>query len=108
FTGWGDEVTPRQFREDLEALGDIDGLRVYINSPGGDVSAGQAILSTLKRHKARKVVYSDGLAASAASVVAMAGDVIRMPRNAMLMIHNVWTIAIGDASELREDRKSAV
>src|SRR5690606_26641117 len=70
FTWWGDEVTPRQFREDLEALGDIDELRVYINSPGGDVFAGQAILSTLKRHKARKVVYIDGLAASAASVVA--------------------------------------
>lgn len=102
FTWWGDEVTPRQFREDLEALGDIDELRVYINSPGGDVFAGQAILSTLKRHKARKVVYIDGLAASAASVVAMAGDVIRMPRNAMMMIHNVWTIAIGDANELRE------
>ena len=102
FTWWGDEVTPRQFREDLEALGDIDELRVYINSPGGDVFAGQAILSTLKRHKARKVVYIDGLAASAASVVAMAGDVIRMPKNAMMMIHNVWTIAIGDANELRE------
>src|SRR5690606_2072539 len=101
FTWWGDEVTPRQFREDLEALGDIDELRVYINSPGGDVFAGQAILSTLKRHKARKVVYVDGLAASAASVVAMAGDVIRMPRNSMMMIHNVWTIAVGDANELR-------
>lgn len=99
---WGDEVTPKQFREELEALGDIEELRVYINSPGGDVFAGQAILSMLKRHSAYKVVYIDGLAASAASIVAMAGDVIRMPRNAMMMIHNVWTIVVGDANELRE------
>lgn len=99
---WGDEVTPRQFREELEALGDIEELRVYINSPGGDVFAGQAILSMLKRHGARKVVYVDGLAASSASIVAMAGDVVKMPRNAMMMIHNVWTIVAGDANELRE------
>lgn len=99
---WGDEVTPKQFREELEALGDIEELRVYINSPGGDVFAGQAILSMLKRHGARKVVYVDGLAASAASIVAMAGDVVRMPRNAMMMIHNVWTIVAGDANELRD------
>lgn len=102
FTWWGDEVTPRQFKEDLDALGDIDELRIYINSPGGDVFAGQAILSMLKRHSARKVVYVDGLAASAASVVAMAGDLIRMPRNAMMMIHNVWTFVAGDANRLRE------
>jgi len=99
---WGDEVTPRQFREELEALGNIEELRVYINSPGGDVFAGQAILSMLRRHGARKVVYVDGIAASAASIVAMAGDVVRMPRNAMMMIHNVWTIVAGDANELRE------
>jgi len=102
FTWWGDEVTPRQFREDMEALGDIDELRIYTNSPGGDVFAGQAILSMLKRHSAHKVVYVDGLAASAASIVAMAGDVIRMPRNAMMMIHNVWTVVAGDANDLRE------
>src|SRR5690606_16890660 len=74
----------------------------YINSPGGDVFAGQAILSMLKRHSARKVVYVDGLAASAASIVAMAGDTIRMPRNAMMMIHNAWTITAGNANDLRE------
>lgn len=102
FSWWGDEVTPKQFKEDLDALGEIDELRIYINSPGGDVFAGQAILSMLKRHNAQKVVYVDGLAASAASVVAMAGDVIRMPRNAMMMIHNVWTFVAGDANDLRE------
>lgn len=99
---WGDEVTPRQFHEDLRALGDIDELRVYINSGGGDAFAGQTIHSILRRHKARVVTYVDGLAASAASVIAMAGDTVVMPRNAMMMVHNPWTFAWGEASELRK------
>lgn len=99
---WGDEITPKQFREDLEALGDISVLNIYINSPGGDVFAGQAIHSMLKRHKAQKVVYIDGLAASIASVIAMAGDKVIMPANAMMMIHNPWTIAMGNAEDFRK------
>ena len=99
---WGDEVTPKQFKEDLDALGDIDMLNVYINSGGGDVFAGQAIHSMLKRHKASVTVYIDGLAASIASVIAMAGDKIIMPKNAMMMIHNPWTIAIGNAADFRK------
>lgn len=101
-TWWGDEVTPKQFKEDLDKLGDITELRVFINSDGGDVFAGQAIYSILKRHKAQKTVYVDGLAASAASLIAMAGDVVRMPANAMLMIHNPWTIAAGDSQTFRK------
>lgn len=97
-----DDVKPKQFKEELDALGDVDEIRVYINSDGGDVFAGQAIYSMLKRHKARVVVYIDGLAASIASVVAMAGDVVYMPKNAMMMIHNPWTIGMGDANEFRE------
>jgi len=100
-TWWGDEVTPKAFWEDLQKLGDIKELRVFINSPGGDVFAGQAIYSMLRRHSATKLVYVDGLAASAASLVAMAGDRIVMPRNAMMMIHNPWTWAAGDANTLR-------
>lgn len=99
---WGDEVTPKQFKEDLDALGDITELRIYINSGGGDVFAGQAIYSMLKRHSATKIVYIDGLAASIASVVAMAGDKIIMPTNAMMMIHKCWTIALGNADEMRK------
>ena len=99
---WGDEVTPKQFKEDLDALGDITELRIYINSGGGDVFAGQAIHSMLKRHSATKIVYIDGLAASIASVIAMAGDKIIMPTNAMMMIHNCWTIALGNADEMRK------
>ncbi len=97
-----DEVSPAAIREALDDLGDIDTLNVYINSPGGNVFAGNAIYNILKRHSAQIVVYVDGLAASAASVVAMAGDRIIMPVNSMLMIHDAWTIAIGNAAEFRK------
>jgi len=101
-TWWGDEVTPKEFKADLEALGEIDTLNIYINSPGGDVFAGQAIHSMLKRHKSHKNVYIDGLAASIASVIAMAGDTIFMPQNAMMMVHNPWTLGFGNAAEFRK------
>lgn len=102
YSWWGDEVTPKQFSEDLKALGDIDVLNVYINSEGGDVFAAQAIHSMLHRHKAEVRVYVDGIAASAASVIAMAGDKVLMPRNAMMMIHNPWTWGAGNAAEFRK------
>lgn len=99
---WGDEVTPKQFKGDLDALGDISELRVYINSDGGDVFAGHAIHSMLKRHKAHVTVYVDGLAASVASVIAMAGDEVIMPANAMMMIHDPWTWGAGNAKQFRK------
>lgn len=101
-TWWGDEVTPKQFKADLDSLGEITELNLYINSDGGDVFAGQAIHSMLKRHKAKVIVHVDGLAASIASIIAMAGDVVHMPSNAMMMIHNPWTGAYGNAEELRK------
>lgn len=101
-TWWGDEVTPKQFKSDLDDLGDIDVLNVYINSPGGDVFAGQTIHSILKRNKAHINIHIDGLAASIASIVAMAGDTIYMPKNAMMMIHNPWTMAAGNAEDFRK------
>jgi len=101
-TWWEDEVTPKEFKSDLDDLGEIDTLNIYINSPGGDVFAGQAIYSMLKRHKAHKNVYIDGLAASIASVIAMSGDTIFMPKNAMMMLHNPWTIGIGNSEEFRK------
>jgi ATP-dependent Clp protease, protease subunit len=99
---WGDEVTPKQFAEELKALGDISELTVRINSGGGDVFAGQTIHSLLRSHKAKVTVYVDGLAASIASVIAMAGDTVIMPRNAMMMIHNPWTIGWGNAADFRK------
>lgn len=99
---WGDEVTPKQFAEDLKALGDVDEIRVYINSGGGDVFAAQAIYSMLKRQDATVNTYVDGLAASAASFIAMAGETVTMPKNAMLMIHNPWSFAYGFAADFRK------
>mgnify|MGYP003936175649 CR=1 FL=1 len=101
-TWWGDETTPKQFKEELDSLGDIDTLNVYINSPGGDVFAGITIYNMLKRHPATKNVYIDGLAASIASVIAMAGDSIIMPKNAMMMIHKAWGVCIGNANDMRK------
>ncbi|MEC0752122.1 Clp protease ClpP [Bacillus haynesii] len=102
FEFWGDEVTAQTFKDDLDALGEVNTLNVYINSPGGDVFHGQTIYSILKRHKAKVNVHVDGVAASIASVIAMAGDTIFMPSNSMMMIHNPWTYAVGNADELRK------
>ena len=100
--GGANEITPAQFQKELAALGDISTLDVYINSPGGDIFAGFSLYNILNRHPAtKKNVHIDGLAASAASVVAMAGDTIKMPENATLMIHNAWTYTGGGAEDLR-------
>lgn len=99
---WDDEIAPKKLKAELDELGAIDTLDIYINSPGGDVFAGQAIYSILKRHNAKKRIYVDGLAASIASLIAMAGDEIIMPENAMMMIHSPWTLAIGNAQEFRK------
>lgn len=96
------DTSAKSFKRDLDALGDISRLNLYINSPGGSVFEGVAIGSMLKRHKAYITVFIDALAASIASVIAMAGDVIRMPRNAMMMIHNPWDFVIGNAVDLRK------
>ncbi|BAU27626.1 ATP-dependent Clp protease protease subunit [Aneurinibacillus soli] len=92
----------KSFKGELDSLGEIKTLNVYVNSPGGDVFEGVAIYNMLKRHKAHVNVHVDGLAASIASVIAMAGDTIYMPSNAMLMIHNAWMYTAGDSNALRE------
>jgi ATP-dependent Clp protease protease subunit len=100
------DVTAASFKKDLDALGDIDTLNIYINSPGGSVWQGQAIYTQLQRHKARKNVYVDGIAASIASVIAMAGDTVYMPKNAMMMVHNPMSIVIGYAEDMRKEADS--
>ncbi|OMD20663.1 Clp protease ClpP [Paenibacillus odorifer] len=92
----------KSFKSELDALGEISTLNVYINSPGGDVFEGRAIYNMLKRHKAFIRVHIDGLAASIAAYIAMAADELIMPNNAMLMIHNAWMNTSGNAKELRE------
>lgn len=84
---WGDEVTPRSFAEDLESLNGKDVI-VRINSGGGDVFAAHAIHNQLIAYKGKVTVVIDGLAASAATIIAVAGDRIIMPSNALFMIHN--------------------
>jgi ATP-dependent Clp protease protease subunit len=97
---WGDEVTPRAFREDLEAEeGDVT---VWINSPGGNVFAAAEIYTMLCDHKGRITVKIDAIAASAASVIAMAGDRVLMSPVAMLMIHDPMTIAMGNAKDMEK------
>lgn len=92
----------RTFKEDLDALGEVENINVYINSPGGSVFEGVAIHNMLKRHKAKIHVYIDALAASIAGVIAMAGDVVYMYMNSMLMVHQPWTFARGNAADFRK------
>lgn len=101
-TWYGDEVTPAAFRADLAKAAGKD-VTVWINSPGGDVFAASVIYAALMEHKGRVNVRIEGLAASAASVVAMAGDTVSMAATAYLMIHNPWTLTMGDADDLRHE-----
>lgn len=98
-TGWFDGFSAKQFADEIKKLGKVDVLNVYINSPGGDVFDGVAIYNILQRNKARVIVEIDALAASIASVIAMAGDEIRMAENALMMIHNPWGFVIGDVND---------
>lgn len=84
---WGDETTPKDVDDMLKAIGEVSELSVRINSPGGEVFAGMAIYSMLKRHPATVTAYIDGLAASISSVIPLAADKIVMMRGAMLMVH---------------------
>lgn len=97
-----DPVTAKQFAKDLKALGKPKALDIYINSPGGSVFDGSAIYSQLKRHTAQKTVYVEGIAASIASMIAMAGDEIVIPENAYLMIHRASSVTIGNAADMRK------
>lgn len=105
---WGDEVTPQQFRSELEAEdGDVT---VWINSPGGNVFAAAEIYTMLRDYPHAVTVKIASIAASAASVIAMAGDRILMSPTALLMIHDPMTIAMGNKKEFEKaiDRLGAV
>lgn len=98
---WGDGISAKSFQKELTAMGKVSTINLRINSPGGDVFDGVAIYNQLKSHPARVVVDIDGLAASIASIIAMAGDEIRIASNAMMMIHNPHGMAIGDSTEMQ-------
>ena len=100
---WENEDTcPADVINFLDQVKDVQQLNIYVNSGGGSVFAGLAIYNMLKRHKAHKTVYIDGLAASIASVIALAGDKIVIPSNAFMMIHKPWSWTAGNATDLRK------
>jgi ATP-dependent Clp protease, protease subunit len=104
-TGWkwdDSDVMPDDVKNLLDEIKDVKDLNIYINSGGGSVFAGLAIYNMLKRSKANKTVYVDGVAASIASVIALAGDRVVIPSNAFLMIHKPWSWTIGNSNDFRK------
>lgn len=99
-TWWGDEVTPALFKDELfSGEGDVV---IWLNSPGGDCVAASQIYAMLMDYKGNVTVKIDGIAASAASVIAMAGTSVLMAPTALMMVHNPLTIAIGDSEEMQK------
>lgn len=98
---WGDTISAKEVTEYLADL-DVENIDVYINSNGGVVDTAIAINNALRRHKAKVTVNIDGIAASAATLITCAGDIVRMPKNALFMIHNPSKIAMGDSEEMRK------
>ena len=101
---WGGEwgVSAKEFAKALADMGDVSEIRLHINSPGGEVFEGIAIMNQLRAHSARVVAVVDGLAASAASFIACAADETVMGRNAQLMIHDAWGLCVGNAQDMRD------
>lgn len=105
---WTGEILPsptsaNTFKNELEALGKLEEVNIYINSFGGYCSEGHAIANIIRRCKAKTVAHIDAYAASVASIIACACDEVRMPRNTVMMIHNAWVpYASGNAAQLRK------
>lgn len=99
--GWTDGVTAKRISAALRSIGSRD-VTVSINSPGGDFFEGIAIYNLLREHPHKVTVKVVGLAASAASIIAMAGDDIQVAKSGFLMIHNAWAFAVGNKNDLRE------
>ncbi|MBB2956977.1 head maturation protease, ClpP-related [Pseudoclavibacter helvolus] len=102
---WGYGLGAKAFAQQIDAL-DVETINLYVNSPGGSAWDGIAIMNSLRRHKARVEVTVDGLAASAASLIAMAGDHITMNRGAELMIHDASGMAYGNAQTMDDTAKA--
>lgn len=102
--GWftESETSAKSIAKKLAEMPNAKEIKIFINSLGGSVFEGLGIYNQLKRHSAHKTVYIDGFACSIASVIAMAGDTVIMPKNAVMMIHNVWVVAAGNAAQLRK------
>ena len=99
---WPDDVVPNKFKDELNALGNVDTIHVRINSGGGSVFAAFAIMNLLKIHKARIISHIDGIAASAATLIAMAGDRIIAALGSIMMVHLPSTIVWGNANDFQK------
>ena len=100
---WWGGVAPESFVKAVYAVDPSHTINLRVNSPGGSVFAARAMEQALRAHKGKVVVHIDGLAASAATFVAMAGDEIVMSKGAMFMIHKAWTGMWGNAEDLRKE-----
>lgn len=99
---WWDGVLAKDFAKEISEL-DVDELTVRVNSPGGLIYEGLAIYNALKQFNGKVIVKIDAVAASIASIIAMAGDEIQMPPSADIMIHNPWSFVAGDANDMRQE-----
>ena len=97
-----DDISDKAFKQDIENLGDVENITLHINSPGGSVFSAVAIANTLKNHKAKITANIDGLAASAATIITSACDIVRMPKNALFMVHNRITFAYGNNQDMKK------
>ena len=96
-----DDISSKEIVSQLEKL-DVDNIIVNINSNGGGTTAAIAISNALKRHKAKVTANIDGIVASAATIITSACDIVKMPKNALFMIHNPWTIAMGEEKDFNK------
>jgi len=100
--GWFGGVSAKQVSEDLKKVGKVETLNVYLNSPGGSVFDGIAIYNQISRFDAKKIVHVDGIAASIASIILLAGDERRIAKNGQVMIHDPWGMSAGTANDFRK------
>ena len=99
---WDGDMSAYNLSKQLEEMGDVKQINVHINSYGGEVAEGLAIYNALRNHNAKVNTICDGFACSIASVIFMAGDERIMNDSSLLMIHNAWTLAEGNADQLRK------
>lgn len=95
-------VTAKTIRQKMDDAGNFSKIVIRINSPGGNAFEGIAIHNVVRAQKKPVEVYVDGIAASSASIIAMCGDTITMGHNAMMMVHNAWSLCAGEAAEMRK------
>lgn len=96
------DITPQDVKREMDKLASVKKIDMYVNSPGGSVTAGTAIYNIIKRDSATITAHVDAMAASIMSVIVQAADVISIPKNAFMFIHNPWTIAVGDSVAFRK------